>query len=220
MANQRVTVVVNGQQSGSVALTQGWGEYQVRVTSDKWRVGMNEIVLQFDSLVPVSSLRGEDGKLLVNIVAYSAGSEVGDFAHIFVNGVDASPNERGYNIVVIDPVSGAVEARAAFDTFASAENSARLAQFIAQIPNGKIVAVAVRDEASQNLTQDAVNALRSIGAKEDLRGKFRWSHAVIGVKGAASAAESAKEIAPAQVVQGIGAMEPNVAAAMEWIAVR
>jgi hypothetical protein len=53
-----------------------------------------------------------------------------------------------------------------------------------------------------------------------LRGKFRWSHAAIGVKGAASALERANEIAPAQVVRGIGALEPQVAAAVEWIAVK
>lgn len=210
----RVSVGVNGRSVCALELKEGWGEYQCSVNSEQWKVGMYEIVLHFDSLVPVSSLREP------SIVAYSAGSEVGDFAHIFVNGVDASPNERGYNIVVIDPHTFAVEARAAFDTFESPENSARLARFIAQVPNGKIVAVAVRDEASRNLTQDAVDALRSIGAKEDLRGKFRWSHAVIGIKGAASALERANEIAPAQVVQGVGAMEPNVAAAVEWIAVK
>ncbi len=106
-----------------------------------------------------------------------------------------------------------------FDTFASAAESARLAQFIDQIPSGKIVAVAVRDEASRFLSDAAVNALRSIGATEDLRDKFRWSHAVIGVKGVApgSALESASATMPAQQVVGIGALEPNVAAAVEWV---
>jgi hypothetical protein len=211
---QFVGVLVNGRDAGRMAMPEGWGEYEVNVSRDRWRAGMNEIVLQFDAVVPVSSL-GEP-----SIVAYSAGSEAGDFAHIFVNGVDQSLNQRGYNIVVLNPQTLAVEARAAFDTFASAENSAQLAQFIAQIANGKIVAAAVRDEASLNLTEEAVNALRSMGAKEDLRGKFRGSHAVIGVKGAANAIERANEIAPAQVVQGIGAMEPNIAAAVEWIAVK
>ena len=153
------------------------------------------------------------------IVARSAGSEVGDFAHIFVNGVDAAQNTRGYNIVVINEKTGAVESSAAFDTFASGEESARLAQFVAKIPNGRIVAVAVRDEASRFLSEEAVNALRLLGAREDLRGKWRWSHGIIGVKGAASgsALEAANEIAPAQLVVGGGAMEPNVAAAVEWV---
>jgi hypothetical protein len=226
MSGQHVTVRVNGREAGSVAVEPGWGEYSVNASHDLWRAGMNETIFQFDSLVPITRLRegnfeiGKTGvKSPASIVAYSAGSEVGDFAHIFVNGLDQSPNERGYNLVVVDQF-GAVESSATFDTFASEENSARLAQFIAKIPNGNIVAAAVRDEASRFLTDDAVNALRSIGASRDLREKFRWSHAIIGVKGATGALESTSEIAPAQVVVGIGAMEPDVAAAFEWIVVK
>ncbi len=228
MQNQRVTVNVNGNAVGALAMQPGWGEYQVRVAEGDGRIGMNEILLQFDALAPAASVREGDfavGKSGVtapaSIVVRSAGSEVGDFAHIFVNGVDVAQDTRGYNIVVINAQTGAVEASAAFDTFASADESARLAQFIAKIPDGRIVAVAVRDEASRLLSAEAVNALWTIGAQEDLRGaqRFRWSHAIIGVKGAApgSALETASETMPAQVVVGIGATEPNVAAAVEWI---
>ncbi len=226
MQNQRAALNINGHATDAVALRQGWGEYSVRVMDGAWRVGMNQVVFEFDSLVPVASVRdgnfviGQTGVAApVSIVARSAGSEVGDFAHIFIDGVDVSPNERGYNLVVIDPQTGAIESRAAFDTFASESESARLAQFIGKIPNGKIVAAAVRDEASRFLTEDAVSALRTIGAAQNLRGKFRWSHAIIGVRGAASgtALEFASETLPAQAVAGVGAMEPNVAGALEWI---
>ena len=157
-----------------------------------------------------------------SVVVRSAGNESGDFAHIFVNGIDVSQNERGYNIVVIDLLNNKVESKS-FDTFSSVEESARLAQFIDQIPNGRRVAVAVRDTAdgrpdmSPKLSEQAVNALRSVGASQDLRGKFRWSYAFIGVKGAAlgSACEWASETMPTQCVVGIGAMEPNVAAAIQ-----
>jgi len=226
--NQRVAVNINGIAVGTLALEMGWGEYTLNVKRETWRAGMNEIILRFDALVPVANVHPGDfapGATQVaapfSIVVRSAGSEVGDFAHIYVNGVDAAPNTRGYNLVVIHEHTGAVQARAAFDTFASADASARLAQFITQIPQGRIVAVAVRDEASRYLTQDAVDALRSIGARADLRGKWRWSHAVIGAKGAAagSAWEATSETMPTQLVLGIGAMEPNVAAAIEWIKV-
>ncbi|MBI3913806.1 MAG: hypothetical protein HY327_06430 [Chloroflexi bacterium] len=237
MPNQRVVVRVNARDACAMQMQMGWSEYKCQVAGDKpflsgvegWQAGMSAIIFRFDSLVPVANVREagfEIGKTGItspaSIVAYSAGSEVGDSAHIFVNGVDASPNSRGYNLVVLNAQTGAVEARAAFDTFASAAESARLAQFIAQIPDGKIVAVAVRDEASRSLTGEAVSALQSIGAMQDLRGKFRWSYAIIGVKGAANgtANEYANEVMPAQIVVGIGAMEPNVAAAVEWIAVR
>lgn len=228
MPDQRVAVYVNGNFVDTLALSAGWSESTLNLKPETLNVGMNEIVLHFDRLMPATRMPEMASTYLiarngppspVNLVVRSAGNEVGDFAHIYVNGVDVAKNARGYNIVVINEQSGAVEASAAFDTFKSAEESTRLAQFIAQIPDGRIVAVAVRDEASRYLTQDAVDALRAIGAREDLRGKWRWSHAIIGVKGAplGSALEAANAIAPAQLVVGIGAMEPNVAAAVAWV---
>ncbi len=233
-ASQTVRVNVNGNLIGSLTTQQGWHEYALTAMSGVWRAGMNEIVLQFDALAPVAAVQEGDGFASLttsfaigktgvsspaSIVVRSAGSEVGDFAHVFVNGSDAAQNTRGYNVVVVNEKTGAVESSAAFDTFASADESARLAQFIGKIPSGRIVSVAVRDEASRSLTSEAVDALRSIGAMEDLRGKFRWSHAMIGVKGAApgSALEVASETMPAQRVVGVGAMEPQVAAAVEWV---
>lgn len=229
LARQTVRLEVNGRPAGAVEMQPGWGEYRLRMPENIWRVGMNEIVLRFDSLAPVRSVRegefaiGATGiNSPVSLVATSAGNEVGDFAHVFVNGIDAAPNAVGYNVVVLDPQSGAVEASAAFNPFASAAESERLAQFINEIPNGKIVVVTARDEVSRYLTASAVDALETIGAQQDLRGKWRWSHALIGVKGAppGSALESAGETIPAQVVVGLGATEPNVAAALEWLRVQ
>jgi hypothetical protein len=55
---------------------------------------------------------------------------------------------------------------------------------IERLPAGTIVAAAVKDEASQELTDRAVAALRSLGGREDIRGRYRVSHLLIGVKGA------------------------------------
>jgi Interleukin-like EMT inducer len=172
---------------------------------------LNELSLEFDSILPYDRLNRPP----LSIVVRSAGEEQGDFGHIYVNGVDESPNARGYNIVVIDPQTGAVDARENFDTFASEQESARMAQFIAQIPNGKIVAVAVRDEASLHLTQAAVDGLKSLGAKQDLHGKFRWSHAILATKGnPEDAREAASEITVSQVFNAALVTEPDVAATM------
>ena len=62
---------------------------------------------------------------------------------------------------------------------------ARLAQLVRGLPDGTLVAGAVRDEASRHLTEEAVAALRSLGVAGDLRGRYRDSHAFVGVKGAA-----------------------------------
>ncbi len=228
MQNQTAQVTVNEQAVGSLALQQGWGEYSLPVPEKLWRVGVNRVSLQFSRLVETASLRDGDfaiGKTGVtapaSIVVRSAGNQVGDFAHVFVNGVEAALGQRGYNIVVMDASTGHIDASAAFDTFDSESESVRLAQFVSEIPAGKIVAVAARDEISRHLTPGAVVALGSIGATQDLTGKWRWSHAILGVKGAppGSALQAASETMPAQLVVGIGAMEPNVAAALEWVKV-
>jgi hypothetical protein len=155
----------------------------------------------------------------VSILVKSAGEEVGDFGHIYVDGRNVSPDERGYNVVVLDAATGAVERTGHFDTFASEEGSVRLAEFIAEIPNGKIVAVAVEDEASLSLAEEAVLALRTIGGEVDLRDMFRWAHAMIGVKGAepGQALEATGLVRPVSVRVGQGFTEPTVAAALDSV---
>ncbi len=183
-----------------------------RIPASVLKSGVNEITFAFDKTLPSTQIANHP----ISIVVRSAGEEQGAFGHIYVNGVDASPNARGYNIVVIEPRTGKIVARENFDTFLSGRESARLAEFVNQIAEGDIVAVAASDEASQHLTEQAVNALSAIGARQDLRGKFRWSHAIIGVKGAprGSASELASETRVSQVMLNAPFTSPNVAASI------
>jgi hypothetical protein len=150
----------------------------------------------------------------VALVVQSAGEEVGDFAHIGVNGAEVAANRRGYNLVSLTAAGDILDA-AVFDTFAPGE-SARMAAWIAQWPAGTVIAGAVADEASLNLGEDAVAALRAIGVAGDLRGKFRWSHAFVGVVGArvppgrGSALEQTALIRPARVWLGAPVDAPQV----------
>lgn len=59
-------------------------------------------------------------------------------------------------------------------------------------------------EASLQLGADVVAALRRAGVVIDLRGRFRWSHAFVGVQGAAPGVvlEDASLWQPAQVQVG------------------
>ena len=70
-----------------------------------------------------------------------------------------------------------------------------------------------------NLSEEAVLALRRVGAAVDLRGSFRWGHALIGVRGASSgeALEAAGYLRPVAVHSGIGATEPTIAGALAYI---
>jgi hypothetical protein len=226
---QALEVVLNGQLVTTVELMEGWHEYEILLPERLLRDGLNEFHFRFSCLFPVDGIRGGEYSIgqtgvssPVNILIKSAGEEVGDFGHIYVDGRNVSPDERGYNVVVVDPLSGAVKAAGHFDTFASEEESARLAEFIADIPDGTIVAVAVEDEASLHLTEDAVLALRTIGAREDLRNMFRWGHALIGVKGAGpgQALEATGLVRPVSVRAGQGFTEPGAAAAFDYVVFR
>jgi Interleukin-like EMT inducer len=94
-----------------------------------------------------------------------------------------------------------------FDTFASAAECRRMAGFIESLPSGTIVVAAARDEASGQLEETAVRALRSVGAREDLRGHLWVSHAVIGVKGA-GAGEAVESAGPALLRVSVGLSRP------------
>jgi hypothetical protein len=226
---QTMGVVLNSQAVATMELVEGWHEYEVSLPTQPPRGGLNELLFRFERLYPTEEIRegrytiGDTGVTSpVNILVKSAGEEVGDFGHIYVDGHNVSPDERGYNLVVLDPMSGAVEGTGHFDTFAGDEASTSLAQFMADIPEGRIVAVAVEDEASLHLTAEAVLALRAIGAEEDLRDMFRWGHAIIGVKGAApgQALEATGSLRPTSVSVGQGFTEPGAAAAFDYLAFR
>jgi hypothetical protein len=137
------------------------------------------------------------------LVVRSAGEEVGDAAHIWFNGVDVAPNQRGYNLAAISP-QGELLGVDVFDTFAEASESDRLAAWVAQWPAGTILAGAVADEASTQLQPPAVAALHTAGVAEELAGRFRWSHAFIGVVGApaGTAVEATGLIRPVAVAAG------------------
>ncbi|HSJ54343.1 MAG TPA: interleukin-like EMT inducer domain-containing protein, partial [Anaerolineae bacterium] len=151
----------------------------------------------------------------VSLVVASAGQEVGNLAEIFIDGRNVSSGGRGYNLAVIDPESGRVEATANFDTHLDEGASAALAAFVAGVPPGHIVAVAAADEASRLLGAGAVEALHGLGAASDLRDRFRWGHALVGVQGAApgTALEALDWKRPVRVVAGEGATEPYLSAA-------
>jgi hypothetical protein len=161
-----------------------------------------------DSLALTPSPIGATGSRLppgATVAVWSAGEEVGDGAEIWINGRDMAAGlpQRGYLLAAMQP-TGALLAAEAFDTHANAAESARLAEWIEQWPQGTIVAGAVADEASYSLGEEAAAALRSLGVRTDLRGQFRWSHAFVGVVGApaGSALEAADLLRPAAVWLG------------------
>jgi len=99
-----------------------------------------------------------------------------------------------------------------FDTSGDGEASDALAAWVGRWPAGTIVAGAVNDEASLQLGEAAVHALRTLGVATDLRDHFRWSHAFIGATGAlpGAAIEAATLIRPAVIALGAPVDGENV----------
>lgn len=163
--------------------------------SGVWRVGKSDVALPAERW----------------LVVRSAGEEVGDFAQIFVDGRNVARNERGYNLVALDAQGGVLDS-VAFDVSGDERASAQLAAWIDRWPTGTVILGAVNDEASLKLTEEAVSALRSLGSAIDLRGHFRWSHALIGVKGLlpGAALETVSLLRPATVFLGAPIDAPAV----------
>ncbi len=211
---QWVTLVVDGRSSGVQALPEEPVELAFDLPADPARPPLSDVRLRFSAMAPASAWSQRQPGPAALLVR-SAGQEVGDFGHIYVEGIERSLNRRGYNLVALRP-DGQVLDAASFDTHADAAASAALARWIAKLPSGAIVAGAVRDEASLNLGPEAVDALRSLGVASDLRGHFRWGQAFVGAVGAApgTARESLDGMRPAQVAEGLPLSEANLAAAL------
>jgi len=152
----------------------------------------------------------------VDAVVRSGGQPYGDTASIRVPLGELSPNRRGYNLVALEP-SGAFRDRVSFDTFENRRASRELAAWVQALPANAIVLGAVKDEASAQLSAEAVGALATLGVRGDLRGRYRESHAFIGVKGAppGSALEA---LGPRAVEVRVG--EPDEVFGMELVEFR
>ncbi len=179
--------------------------------------GIAATALSPDAAPPLSTL-APSLPATTTLLVRSAGEEVGDFADIYLNGRDVAANARGYNLVALDP-TGALLASTVFDTLADAGAADAMAAWLAQWPAGTLIAGAVADEASSNLNQAAVDALRGVGVTTDLRGKFRWSHAFIGAAGAmpGAAVEQASLLAPATLFVGAPASSERIYGRLQQI---
>ena len=119
--------------------------------------------------------------------------------------------QTGYNLAALDP-SGALLAAQTFNTFANPQAADAMVTWLGQWPASTIIAGAVMDEASNNLTATAVTALAQVGVATDLRSRFRWSHAFVGAVGSlpGSAVEMVSLLQPATVAVGVPIAAPAI----------
>jgi hypothetical protein len=212
---QRVSLVVDGKPGAEQALSAQGGTLTWDISADRRRPPLSDVRLRFDGLTSVTEIGLAAGRPRpFSLLVRSAGQEAGDFGHIYVNGVEHSPNRRGYNLVALQQPSGELLAAASFDTHADGQASRLMAEWLDRVPAGALVAGAVRDEASQRLDQAGVDALIDLRLSVDLRGHFRWGHAFVASTegGASERLERVGAVTPVQLSWGPPLSSPQVAA--------
>jgi hypothetical protein len=192
---QGIAPRINGHALPRIAMSPGWHAYAWEIPDSILKAGLNEVRFQLDRLnapvdvLPGSGAIGTTGVQTPTTIEVSSDSPA-DIAFITIGtGADAedgSVHRPGYNVAVVDALSGKLLERQGFDTTpaGSPAESVALTNFLNGVPQGQIVAVALQGDGSAHLGTDAVAALQSIGAQTDLRETSGWSLAVIGVKGA------------------------------------
>lgn len=94
----------------------------------------------------------------------SAGFYDGNAVRILVNGADKSLNLRGINIVRLDEQGNYIESTVC-DTFESPDAADSLIRYLERLSNGEILIIAVKDEASDQLTSRARAALEALDSE-------------------------------------------------------
>jgi hypothetical protein len=132
----------------------------------------------------------------INLQVESGGGDGKGFARISLNGRELRVVNygRGLNVAVLDENTGEMISFACFDTFAK-ECGDYFAEFIENLPNGRIVAIAVKDTAvgveTNSLSDKAIATCKSLGSKEIDKLGMRDTWALIAKKGEPNAAKEA-----------------------------
>ncbi len=128
-----------------------------------------------------------------------------DQARIFIGGKDISQNNPGYNMAILNPETGEVEANGSFNISSDYDPSRnavkkipteniRMQNFIRSASEGHVVVGAIRDEATSLLQPETVDALRLVGSEITISAtaemRYRLSHAFVGIKGASRCVEA------------------------------
>ncbi|MDQ4077135.1 MAG: hypothetical protein M3220_12910, partial [Chloroflexota bacterium] len=193
---QTVQPLVNGRAvANPISLETGWNDVEFTVPASALDGPTARVTLRFSrtdrpvDVLPGIAMLGQTGvETRLPITVKSAGPGLSDLdpgglAWITVAGEDASDHRLGTNVTVLDPVTGEIEAVSGFDTTANEFERERLHEFIKQIPEGKVVVVALKGPATAYLNLDTVAALKTLGAATGPT-NHGVSYALIGVKGA------------------------------------
>jgi hypothetical protein len=228
-AAQKVTISFNGLPGQEHILRPGWQIIEENVPDFTTRRGPNRVTLTF-AWAKSPRQAFPDGASRAVIGGTGTVSpvnlDVHSFSEAFISAFAADGSEkkvsagrRGYNVAVFDPRTGKLIESRGFDTAANTFEADALAAYLTAIPQGRIVVLATKGDATAHLTPAAVAALRGIGSRVDapvaLAGQ---AHALVGVQGAIPGA-AAEAIGPKDVFLRVAGDFRTLAAAVDWVEV-
>ncbi|KPA11161.1 surface layer protein [Candidatus Magnetomorum sp. HK-1] len=117
------------------------------------------------------------------ILIESAGYKDGNLCSFYVQNNQVGTNSRGFNMVILDEDSFSTLDTKSFDTCGSSTAANDMADYIHSLPDGRIILVAVKDEASTRINENLYLSLESLGARFCRQIGYRDSYALIGIKG-------------------------------------
>jgi hypothetical protein len=124
-------------------------------------------------------------KIPIPIKVISGGWKAGNICEIRVhNSENLIHLERGFGIIVFDRMTGQIKGTRTFDTYLDKEEARKMKEFLDTIEKGDIFTLCIKDEGTYNLTEEVEKTLFSLGGTTQLMGKYQYSYALIGVKGA------------------------------------
>ena len=141
-----------------------------------------------------------------SLIVKSAGYVVGNYATFVVNGKAlqiTSEYGRGLNVAIIDETSNNILHKQVFDTYhdPSSTISSNFVNLIDSLPNGRVVAIAIKDEGLHHLSEAAKQAIEGLGSKYIRQVQHRGSWAIIGRKGAqqGTVLEAGSNVGPTEI---------------------
>ena len=146
----------------------------------------------------------------------SAGFNVGNYAKFEVDGKPISITDtygRGLNLAVLNETDMNIIHRQNFDTYASSDQARSFMNLIISLPEGSIVAIAIKDDAANYLTEEIVKlTIEWLGSQYIRQINYRASWALIGRKGAAQGTvlEAGSNIGPTEIITQALPVVPQV----------
>ena len=119
-----------------------------------------------------------------HLIIQSGGYLDGNSARLFRDGKEVAYGYRGHNLWWIDPRDGRLLESRNFDTYSSTAQADSMAAWIQRLPEGALVAAAIRDEGSVSMNEVAHIALEKLGSSLTRSVGIRESWALLGRKGA------------------------------------